>query len=380
MRITKKGNMILVDRFTGVLLMIILFWTACSSEVLQENKNIAPEITSPIMTEAAGGIYYSYRAAVIDTDGPALSVKFASYPSWLTPDNDSLFGTPPDGLSDTSFMLIASDGTLADTALIKIMINPAIVVFGDTRTGHNIHRQIVDLIKQIKPSAVFHTGDLVSDGRFKSDWDTFNVIAAPILAHSEFYPALGNHEHQSQLYFDNFTLPGNEQWYSVEKNRTHFVILNSCIPIMPDSEQYKWLQSNLSEINDSIRFVVALFHHPPYSTGAHTEDEMGLRATLVPLFEQYGINMIFNGHDHDYERSFCGGKYYIVAGGGGAPLRDQARTSPCGQLYLKKYHFCKLSMVDRRLIVKVYDNSSQLIDQYEIQADPLNLKHRRLKD
>jgi Calcineurin-like phosphoesterase len=356
---------------------LILIFNAGFSDVLQKKDNIAPEITSPIMTEASGGIYYIYRAVVLDSDSPASSVRFSSYPSWLTPDNDSLFGTPPDALGDTSFLLIASDGSRADTALIQIKMNPAIIVFGDTRTGHNIHRQIVNLITQTKPSAVFHTGDLVSDGRFKSDWDTFNVIAAPILAHSEFYPALGNHEHQSKLYFDNFTLPGNEQWYSVEKNRTHFIILNSCITITPESEQYKWLVNDLSGIGDSIRFVVALFHHPPYSTGEHDEDEMGLRATLVPLLEKYGVDMIFNGHDHDYERSLCGGRYYIVAGGGGAPLRDQARTSPCSQLYLKKYHFCKLSMVDGRLIVKVYDNRAHLIDHYEIQADTPNLRQRQ---
>ncbi|MCK4236104.1 MAG: metallophosphoesterase [Candidatus Krumholzibacteria bacterium] len=51
------------------------------------------------------------------------------------------------------------------------------------------------------------------------------------------------------------------------------------------------------------RFIAAIFHHPPISTGPHTEDEMGLRKTIVPLFERYGVDVVFNGHDHIYERS-----------------------------------------------------------------------------
>ncbi|UCD63150.1 MAG: metallophosphoesterase, partial [Candidatus Zixiibacteriota bacterium] len=173
-------------------------------------------------------------------------------------------------------------------------------------------------------------------------------------------------ELQSQLFFDNFELPNNEQWYSVVRNRVHFIILHSCVDIGETSEQYQWLVDDLSSVGDSVWFTAVVFHHPPYSTGAHVEDELGLRAILVPLFEQYGVDIVFNGHDHDYERSCCGDIFYIVTGGGGAPLRDQARDHACSQLFLMEYHFCKLSILPEGIFITVINDIGQVIDQYEL--------------
>jgi hypothetical protein len=334
--------------------------------VTVEAINDAPEIVSADTAEASGGIPFFYQVEYADPDDGMAIIEYVGYPSWLTSQADSIFGTPPDGLDDTTFSVIVSDGVLADTLDVTIKMMPCIAVYGDTRTGHDIHQQIVNLIVAHKPVAAFHTGDLVANGLDSSQWTIFNSISSEMLSTAEFYPALGNHEYQSPFFFDNFELPNNEQWFSVEFNQTHFIILNSCVATDVGSEQYQWLESDLASIGDSIEFIAAVFHHPPYSTGPHTEDEMGLRETFVPLFEQHGVDIVFNGHDHDYERSYCGGIYYIVTGGGGAPLRDQARSHPCSQLFLKTYHYCKLSILEKRFIVKVYDNTSQLIDEFEI--------------
>jgi predicted phosphodiesterase len=328
--------------------------------------NDAPRIISADTTEATGGVFFSYRVEISDPDGPAPTIQFENLPFWLDSGADSTFGIPPDGSGDTYFTIIASDGILSDTMSVTIRMIPCLVVYGDSRTGHDIHQQIVDLMVDMQPEAVFHTGDLVANGYISAQWDTFNLITSQLRATAEFYPALGNHENQSPLYFENFDLPNNEQWYSIEKNGIHFIILNSCVAIGVESDQYQWLESDLAGIDDSIKFIAAAFHHPPYSTGPHTEDEKGLREILVPLFEQHGVDIVFNGHDHCYERSFCGGIYYIVAGGGGAPLYDQAREHPCSQSYLADYHFCKLSSIGDRLVVKVYDTDSQIIDRFEL--------------
>jgi predicted phosphodiesterase len=378
--------------FIAVLTIALMLVCSCSKETPRESASLSPAITSFLnaadtlkdtvmviavndrpdiissdMVKATGGIYFKYIVQFVDPDGPVAIIEYRNYPDWLTSDADSLYGTPPDGLSDTGFTVFVSDGSLEDSLMVTIRIIPCLLVYGDTRTNHNIHQQIVDLILPHQPSTVFHSGDLVNNGNSSSDWDTFNTITSQLRLMFEFYPALGNHEYQSQLYFDNFDLPNNEQWYSVERNYIRFIILNSCVATNIGSEQYQWLETNLASVPDSVKFIAAVFHHPPYSTGPHTEDEMSLRQTFIPLFEQYGVDIVFNGHDHDYERSYCGGIYYIVTGGGGAPLYDQARTHPCSQLFLKTYHFCKLSSIGDSLIVKVYDNSSQLIDQFTLE-------------
>ena len=177
---------------------------------------------------------------------------------------------------------------------------------------------------------------------------------------------MGNHENNSPLYFDNFILPNNERWYSVEKDNLHFMVLDSNSDCSIGSEQYLWLEDDLQYINENIKFVIAIFHHPPFSTGHHNEDEKSLRQTIIPLFEQYSVDIVFNGHDHDYERSLYNNIYYIVTGGGGAPLYDQARTSPYSQLFIQAYHFCKLFIINNQLIIEVCDINSNLIDRFEI--------------
>ncbi|HUV29703.1 MAG TPA: metallophosphoesterase [Acidobacteriota bacterium] len=324
-----------------------------------------PRILSPGAVEAAGGVYFRYQGVAFDSDDSVITISFVDYPTWLAADADSIFGTPLDGSTDTSFVVIASDGSLADSLTVAVKLVRCIIVYGDTRTNDDVHRQIVNLMLPLNPSTVFHVGDLVDDGNSAAEWVTFNSIVSDLVSVAKFYPALGNHEHQAPLYFDNFDLPNNEQWYSVERNNTHFIVLNSCVAIDAASPQYRWLEADLAGVPDSIRFIITVFHYPPYSTGTHVEDELGLRQTLVPLFERYGVDIAFTGHDHDYERSFCGGRYYIVTGGGGAPLRGQARQHPCSQLFVSKYHFCKLSMIGERLIVKVYDVNFELIDQFE---------------
>ena len=251
-----------------------------------------------------------------------------------------------------------------------------IIIYGDSRTDHQTHQKIVNEIIKIKPSIVFHTGDLVEDGLNPAQWATFNEIISDLVKIAEFYPALGNHENNSPLYFDNFDLPNNERWYIVEKNNLHFIILDSNSDCSIDSEQYLWLEDDLQNINENIKFVIAIFHHPPFSTGPHTEDEKGLRQSIVPLFEQHGIDLVFNGHDHDYERSSYNDIYYIVTGGGGAPLRDQARTSPYSQLFIKTYHFCKLSLIDNKLIIEV----NGILDELQFKENSSNIFEEWLKN
>ncbi|MCD6378945.1 metallophosphoesterase [bacterium] len=244
-----------------------------------------------------------------------------------------------------------------------------LIVYGDTRTNHKDHQRVVNAILKAGPEVVFHTGDMVANGRHQAQWDTFNAITSKLRETSEFFPVLGNHENNSDLYFDNFELPNNERWYSVNRGGVHFIILDSCSGIDTVSAQYSWLKLDLEEAKKSFSFIVALFHHPPFSTGPHTEDEKGLRDTIVPLFESYDVDVVFSGHDHDYERSLYNGIYYIVSGGGGAPLYDQERKSEYSQVFRKVYHFCELSVTSDSLTVCVFDTLSNMIDRFSVPAE-----------
>ncbi|OGC93463.1 MAG: hypothetical protein A2W25_05600 [candidate division Zixibacteria bacterium RBG_16_53_22] len=84
--------------------------------------NDAPVITSAATDTAVGGQPFAYVGTALDIDGPSITITFANYPSWLVPHNDTLSGTPPVGAPDTSFMTIASDGLLADSLIVTVVV------------------------------------------------------------------------------------------------------------------------------------------------------------------------------------------------------------------------------------------------------------------
>jgi PKD repeat protein len=161
------------------------------------------------------------------------------------------------------------------------------------------------------------------------------------------FPALGNHEGHAPLYYSLFSTPagggtGGEQWYSFDYGNAHFIALDTDYDYSLGSAQYNWLVRDLQATQADWSFVFT--HYSPFSSGPHggSANEQQL---LVPLFEQYEVDMVFAGHDHLYERSFRNGVYYIVTGGGGAPLYSCGTTSnPLSQFCRPVHHYCTVDI------------------------------------
>jgi hypothetical protein len=242
-----------------------------------------------------------------------------------------------------------------------------IIVYGDARTNHDVHRKIVGQMLTFKPAAVFSTGDQVNNGRVPEEWTIFNEIIAPIRKTSEFYPLLGNHERNAEPYFKNFQLPGNERWYSVRKGPMIFFMLDSNWLIGPGSSQHTWLEKELRKVPQDVKFVAVVFHHPAISSGPYP-DEKNLQRRLLPLLEKNGVDIVFAGHEHVYERSYKDGITHVTTGGGGAPLHLQIRHNPYGQIFRAVHHFCVLQMTAQTLVVRVYDTDMALIDEFSLKS------------
>jgi 3',5'-cyclic AMP phosphodiesterase CpdA len=239
----------------------------------------------------------------------------------------------------------------------------SIVIYGDCRSGHDTHRQIVADAVKIEPKAVFNAGDLVDDGSSADQWGTFDNITSELRKIAPYYPTLGNHDLPPELFLADFDLPNNERWYSVDIESLHFVVLDTTSDISQGSDQYVWLEARLQTLSED--FVVAITHYPLLSTGVHGGDS-DLSQTLMPLFEEYHVDIVFSGHDHDYERSLNNGIYHIVTGGGGAPLRGKATTSPYSEVFDKTYNFCTLSVSNGTVTVEAFDPAENVIDRFTI--------------
>jgi hypothetical protein len=132
----------------------------------------------------------------------------------------------------------------------------------------------------------------------------------------KFYATLGNHDMSNQRFYAKFNMNG-EEYYRFTKGNVAFYSLNSNYM---DARQLKWLEGELSK--DTSDWKICFFHHPPYSSGGKHGSDTKLREVVEPLFLKYGVNAVFAGHEHFYERiKPQKGIYYFISGAGGK-LRD----------------------------------------------------------
>jgi len=250
--------------------------------------------------------------------------------------------------------------------LCYITIFAQIIVYGDTRTQHEIHAQVVARMAEHDFHTVFHTGDLVQQGLHQSEFDNFLSIIDPLIQKADFYPARGNHEKNKDLFLENFPFL-SETNYTVIIDSLLWIILDTNERLTPGSAQYQWLEQHLAE-NAHIPVFIVL-HHPVFSSGWHG-DGLGLGLFLPALFERFSVRAVFAGHDHNYERSLFNGIYYITTGGGGAPLRDIGSRNDYSQMFKKEHHFCLLERLDSdQIMVRVFDLNGDVIDSFTVNLD-----------
>jgi len=262
------------------------------------------------------------------------------------------------------------------------------VVYGDTRTRPEIHRQIVQRIIPLNPSLVLHTGDLVARGRRAVDWDGFFDVVNEMVRNVPLFPSLGNHEDDSPLYYQFFALPGSERYYSFDWGGVHFIALDSNDP-RPEGDargttaeakaayekqkeeywkaQTRWLEQDL-KANRSADFICVYFHHPPFSTRtSRAASAARMRNLFVKIFEIYKVDIVFNGHDHNYQRHISNGIHYVVTGGGGAPLYDTEQPLPgITQKLAQIEHFLKVNVAEQKMEIEAIDLKGNLIEKFEV--------------
>ena len=204
-----------------------------------------------------------------------------------------------------------------------------------------------------------HTGDLVNVGGDESQWTKMLANTADYTRNHVLVPAAGNHEYWEALTlgykgctFAHFAidLPNNQSidngiYYSFDYGNIHFVVLNT-----GDSEitggrlldsQLEWLKQDLAKT--SKKWKIVALHNPLYSPGkygtdaAHNQVALALRTQLNPIFAQYHVDLVLNGHDHVYSQS------YPITGDGTAIRDSETRTvndveylvNPVGTVHLE---------------------------------------------
>ncbi len=216
-------------------------------------------------------------------------------------------------------------------------------VLGDTGDGSQNQKDVATRLLQVQPDLVVHTGDMIYS---EASYDLFETryfqIYKSLLKNVWLAPTMGNHDVQynnGKSFTDVFVNPPNatyapekELYYSFDYGNAHYVVLDNYFSMSTvGSQQYNWLKNDLASSNQFWKFV--FFHVPAYSSDSSQKarDDSGTVNNLVPLFEQYNVDIVFTGHWHYYERMHplkagkvstvdAGGVVYMVTGGGGAGL------------------------------------------------------------
>jgi len=222
-------------------------------------------------------------------------------------------------------------------------------VFGDPGLNsinqYNVRDAFVNYLSDNYLNAWIVLGDNAysdgSDAEYQAKF--FNVYKDKLLKKYPLFPSPGNHDYHdvdfkadyaqmnhTTAYYQNFTMPtrgeaggypsGTESFYSFDLGNIHFLSLDSYgledkkfMLYDTIGRQAQWIKKDLAT-NNNKDWVIAYWHHPPYTMGSHNSDEESelgeIREKVLPILERYGVDLVLCGHSHVYERSRLMKGYY----------------------------------------------------------------------
>jgi len=235
-------------------------------------------------------------------------------------------------------------------------------------------------------SFIVHTGDLVEDPGDDKAWTYFFEKAERWIMNAPLMPATGNHDQvdgDASAFLSHFLLPNNGAKgslpgtsYTFEYGNALFIYLNSESNI---DGQTEWLKEQLQGADQE--WSIAVMHEGPF--GGKRKKALN---DWVDLFDEYGVDLVLQGHNHEYSRSYPlrGGE---IAGDGNSPLYDRAGTvyvvaNTSGQKFNEKkddqfYHavhfqngvqmYAGITIKGKQLVYEAYDVNGQKLDEFVLQ-------------
>jgi predicted phosphodiesterase len=194
-------------------------------------------------------------------------------------------------------------------------------VIGDSGTGDRAQYEVAEVLTATRAQFPFEFVIMLGDniyGRERPDdfRKKFETPYKPLLdAGVTFHATLGNHDDPAQINYKLFNMDG-KRYYAFSRGPAQFFVLDSTYM---DPPQLDWLEGQLR--TSRARWKIAYFHHPIYSSGGRHGSEMDLRLLVEPLFIKYGVDVVFSGHEHFYERVNPQHGIHYFTSGAAAKLR-----------------------------------------------------------
>jgi 3',5'-cyclic AMP phosphodiesterase CpdA len=208
---------------------------------------------------------------------------------------------------------------------------------------------------------VLMMGDNLYGGSKETDFrKKFETPYKPLLdSGMKFYASLGNHDNPNERYYKMFNMNGERYYTFKPKGNARFFALDSNYM---DKPQLEWLEKELAASGSDWKIV--FFHHPLYSSGDTHGSDLQLREQLEPLFLKHGVDAVFGGHEHFYERiKPQKGIYYFISGGAGKVRKgDVKQTNLTAKAFDTGYHFMIIELTRDTLHFQVISDQGQTVD------------------
>jgi hypothetical protein len=232
---------------------------------------------------------------------------------------------------------------------------------GDNGTGEGPQYEVGQQMAKARAAFPFDfvimLGDNMYGGQSRADFvrKFEQPYAALLAAGVKFMASLGNHDRRENINYPLFNMNG-QSYYSYVHRNVRFLALDSN---RMDQKQLAWIETVLRDARED--WKICYFHHPLYSNADRHGASVDLRLLLEPLFVKYGVNVVFSGHDHVYERiKPQKGIYYFVSGSAGQLRRgnmspadetaayfDQDYSFMLVEIAANELHFRSMSRVDK---------------------------------
>jgi hypothetical protein len=204
-------------------------------------------------------------------------------------------------------------------------------------------------------------------------------LYAPTMARVPTFVTLGNHDVDTangQWSVDYFFMPTNgpagqlEKNYSFAYGNAHFAVVDT-EPFQDNQtvimdEIKTWLSNDLAAATQPWKFV--FLHRPPWTTVGSHDDQANVKTHLTPLFAQFGVQIVFQGHNHWYERiNAINGVHYITTGGAGAGLYNfTARKEYSARLYRDRHSFTVVDVDGTKLKLRQINDLGEQVDEFNL--------------
>jgi hypothetical protein len=245
------------------------------------------------------------------------------------------------------------------------------LVYGDDRTDPTAHAAVVRALAASPSDFLLNTGDMVEDGGRAEDWQSFFDVESPLLRDRALFVAIGNHELYDDRAGANFARyfgfagpNGRLQPYGTFRlSNVRFFVLNS-LHDWASGEERQWLEAELGRADSEpgLMWRVAVMHHGPWSSGPHGANALLVSSHVPQLLAAHGVDLLFAGHDHIYERGESAGIKYVTSGGGGAPLYRASKIASTRKAE-STYHFVEVTTGGEEIRLSARRLDGSVLDQ-----------------